>query len=149
MPPDPASPGDEEILLAVHALQNGAGPDAFGVIFQRFYRPLFTFFANRPALRQEAEDLAQITLFRAYERIHQYRFEASFGAWLWQIGENVWKNAVRERQAAKRPLVEAQKFSGVEGQTAGLSPLGEGVRDEAPNPEELVLASERTRMLQG
>jgi len=150
MPPDPLPPGDEEILAAVRALQNGAGRDAFEVIFRRLYRPLFTFFANRPALREEAEDLAQATLFLAYERIHQYRFEAGFAAWVRQIGENVWRNAVRERQAVKRPrIVEAPAAAAeAEGETASLVTLEERVADEAPNPEEEILAGERTRMLQ-
>ena len=147
MPPDSPSPGDEEILAAVRALQSGGGRDAFEVIFRRFYRPLFNFFANQSTLREEAEDLAQTTLFRAYERIHQYRFEASFTAWVRQIGENVWKNAVRERLAIKRPrVVEAPEPAvDAEGETATLE---NGVRDEAPNPEEEVLAGERTRKLQ-
>jgi len=150
MPPDPPSLGDEEILAAVRALQNGAGPDAFGVIFRRFYRPLFNFFANRPALREEAEDLAQATLVLAYERIGQYRFEAGFAAWLRQIGENVWRNAIRDRQAVKRPrIVEAPAAAAEgEGETAALAALEERVPDEAPNPEEEALAGERTRMLQ-
>jgi RNA polymerase sigma-70 factor (ECF subfamily) len=150
MPPDPPSARDEEILQAVRALQAGAGRDAFEVIFRLFYRSLLTFFANRPALREEAEDLVQTTLFRVYERIQQYRFEASFSAWVRQIGENVWKNAVRKRLAAKRPLlVETRELAADEGEAGGLSPLEEGVRDEAPNPEEEVLAGERTRKLQG
>ncbi|HEV7784445.1 MAG TPA: sigma-70 family RNA polymerase sigma factor [Thermoanaerobaculia bacterium] len=145
MPSDPPAPRDEEILQAVRALQGGAGRDAFEVIFRHFYRPLYTFFANRPALREEAEDLVQTTLFRVYERIHQYRFEASFSAWVRQVGENVWKNAVRERLAVKRPLL-------VEAQVPTADPEGEianDVRDEAPNPEEEVLAGERTRKLRG
>lgn len=150
MPPDPLSHGDEEILLAVRALQSGAGRDAFEVVFRRFYRPLFNFFANQPALREEAEDLAQATLFRAWERIHQYRFEASFAAWVRQIGENLWKNALRERRAIKRPqLVEAPEPAvDAEGETAALFALENGVPDEALNPEEEVLAGERTRKLQ-
>src|SRR3954451_3598584 len=132
MSPAPSAPRDEEeILVAVRALQNGAGQDAFGVIFRHFYRPLFRFFANQPALREEAEDLTQVTLFRAYEKIDQYRFEASFSAWVRQIGENVWKNAVRARQAAKRALLgEAREPAAGEAETGGLSTLGDGVRDE-------------------
>jgi RNA polymerase sigma-70 factor (ECF subfamily) len=150
MPPDPPSLGDEEILAAVRALQNGAGHDTFEVIFRRFFRPLFKFFANQPALRDEAEDLAQATLFLAYERIGQYRFEASFAAWVRQIGENVWKNTVRERQAVKRPRIVEAPAAAAEGEGDGtaLAALEERVPDEAPNPEEKALAIERTRMLQ-
>jgi len=150
MPPDPPSLGDEEILAAVRALQNGAGRDAFEVIFRRFFRPLSKFFAHQPALRDEAEDLAQATLLLAYERIGQYRFEASFAAWVRQIGENVWKNAIRERQAVKRPRIVEAPGASAEGEGYGtaLAALEERVPDEAPNPEEKALAIERTRMLQ-
>jgi RNA polymerase sigma-70 factor (ECF subfamily) len=139
MPQKSALSEDEEILQAVQMLQGGASSDVFEVIFRRFYAPLRTFFANRPALQDEAEDLAQATLFRAFERIHLYRPEAdaSFAAWLRAIAENVWKNSVRERLAVKRVLpgeaVEAAE---------------EPSRDERPNPEEVLLAHERTRVLQ-
>lgn len=149
MPQNP--PGDEEILAAVRALQTGAGPDAFEVIYRHFYRSLFRFFANQPALREEAEDLAQVTLLRVYQNIHQYRIEASFAAWLRQIGENVWKNAVRERLAAKRsPLLEAREpAAGEDREDVSPSSLGAAaVSDEAPNPEEAVLAEEKTRALE-
>jgi len=144
MPPDPACRGYEEILKAVQALQGGAPPDAFEIVFRCYFRPLQRFFANRPALRDEAEDLAQATLQRAYEKIGQYRAEAgaSFAAWLRRIAENVWKNAVRERQAAKRvppaALVESPAKDGPE-----APPLP----DPRPGPEEIALARERTRLL--
>jgi RNA polymerase sigma-70 factor, ECF subfamily len=137
MPETSGSPEDEEILEAVQALQGGASSDVFEVVFVRFFRPLRNFFANRPSLREEAEDLAQMTLQRAFERIHQYRpdADASFGAWLRTIAENVWKNAVRERLAVKRVLP---------GEPAELPAESQ---DESPNPEEAALAHERTRVL--
>ena len=142
MPSNPSSPSDEEILAAVEALQGGASSAAFEVIFRRYFPALFKFFANRPALREEAEDLAQTTLFRAYERIDRYTPDAtaSFTAWLLAIAENVWKNAVRERLAAKRA---------VPGESVELQSEGEGaaVPSEAATPEEILLAHERTRVL--
>lgn len=136
---------DEEILQAVRALQAGAGPDAFAPIFSRYYRPLYLFFANRPALRQEADDLAQATLLRVFENIHQYRSEASFEAWLWQIGHNVWRNAVRDRQALKRgPATEALEETGEPGEPF---PAGAVFGDAPATPEEVALHGERIRIL--
>jgi RNA polymerase sigma-70 factor (ECF subfamily) len=136
---------EEEILAAVRALQAGAGPDAFAPIYDRLVRPLFRFFANRPALRNEADDLAQTTLWRAYEKIGQYRFEAGFSTWVRQIGENVWKNAVRDRQTAKRGApVESLDPVGEEGQE---EPLHLQVADEGPTPEEAAMAQERVLVL--
>lgn len=140
----PKPPEDEEILRAVRALQAGAGPDAFAPIYRRFRRPLYYFFANQSALRDEAEDFAQVTLFRAYERIHQYRFEARFETWLRQIGENVWLNAVRDRQAAKRASeIEPLDLAGIEGRY-----LSSRLADDVPTPEQVALAEERRRILQ-
>lgn len=136
---------DEEILQAVQALQAGAGPDAFEPIFTRYYRPLYLFFANRPALREEADDLAQTTLFRAFENIHQCRSEEGFEAWLWQIGQNVWRNAVRDRQALKRgPETETLDEPGEHGE---ILPAGVVFGDVPANPEEVALLGERIRIL--
>ncbi|HEX7185467.1 MAG TPA: sigma-70 family RNA polymerase sigma factor [Thermoanaerobaculia bacterium] len=148
MPPNQARPEDDTILAAVRALQSGAHGDAFEVIFRRFYRPLFLFFANRPALRDEADDLAQATLFRAYEKIHQYQSAASFEAWLRKIAENMWRNAVRERLAAKRgAFLEFQELPAEDSQDTSPSFLNGALSDTALNPEEAVLAAERRRML--
>lgn len=150
MPQDRFIPEDEEILAAVRALQSGGGRDAFEPIFRRFFRPLRAFFANRRELSEEAEDLAQAALWKAYQSIHQYRFEGSFAEWLRSIAENLWRNAARDRRAAKRPqLVEVAEPAGDrEGESAAPSSPWDAVGDEAPNPEEQVLAAERTRMLQ-
>ena len=154
MPWNPSSPGDEEILAAVQALQGGAPSAAFEVIFRRYYSSLFKFFANQTALRDEAEDLAQATLLRAYERISLYTPDAaaSFGAWLRAIAENIWKNAVRERLAVKRAVpgeaAEIPVEGPVEAGFSGPATGGEVPRDKRPNPEEVLLAHERTRVLQ-
>lgn len=146
---NPPRPEDEEILAAVRALQAGAGPEAFDILFVRFYRPLYLFFANRPALREEADDLAQATLFRVYQNIHHYRFQESFQAfqaWLWQIGENVWKNAVRDRQAVKRgPLTEALEAG--ESTEPAASPGATVFTGLPATPEEALLSQERVKIL--
>jgi len=143
-PPSPAPAEDEEILKAVRALQAGAGPDAFAPIYRRFSPPLRRFFSRQTVLREEAEDLAQKTLFQAYEKIHQYRFEARFQTWLRQIGENVWRNAVRETQAAKRSAqIEPLDPADVEGRDVPVH-----LADQGPTPEQAALAEERMKVLQ-
>jgi RNA polymerase sigma-70 factor (ECF subfamily) len=147
VPPKSVSVQDEGILEAVQALQGGAPSAAFEVIYNRYRRPLYYFFANQSALREEAEDLAQATLWRAFERIHQYQPEehASFGAWLRTIAENLWKNAVRDGQALKRS-VPGETVELPEGDAEGAA--RDTPRAPAPDPEEAVLARERTRVIQ-
>jgi RNA polymerase sigma-70 factor (ECF subfamily) len=144
-PPAADRPEDEEIRAAVRAVQGGAGPDAFGLIFRRFYRPLRNFFANQSTLRDEADDLAQATLFKAYENIGQYRFEAPFHAWLRQIGENVWRNALREGKAAKRGSGTVSLETAV--RSGEGEPLPVDVADARPTPEQEALAGEKVRVL--
>lgn len=143
-PPETDRPEDEEILAAVRAIQGGAGRDAFAPVFRRFYRPLFKFFSNQSTLREEADDLVQATLLRAYQNLGQYRFEAPFHAWLRQISENVWLNAVRDRQAAKRGsgLVSLESAGAEEG---AASPSQ--VPDSRPTPEQSALTGEGVRIL--
>jgi RNA polymerase sigma-70 factor (ECF subfamily) len=135
---------DEEILAAVRSLQAGAGPEAFAPIARRFLRPLTTFFANRPALKDQADDLVQDTLLRVYRNIGQYRFEAAFSTWVRQIAENVWKNAVRNLQAAKRGAPVESLDSVPEGREEDESLA---LIDPAPTPEERALATEQERVV--
>lgn len=137
---------DEEILAAVRALQKRFHPDVFGVIYRRYYRSIFQFFANRPDLREEADDLTQTTLLRAFEKIDQFRFQGSFHAWLRGIAENVWKNAWHARQTIKRgpplePLEPADESA------HAPAPVRDVFGHEAPTPEQLALKEERTRVL--
>lgn len=131
--------------MAVRALQAGAGPDAFAPIARRFWRPLFTFFSNRPALRDRADDLTQETLLKVSEKIGQYRFEAAFFTWVRHIAENVWKNAVRDQLAAKRGALVESLDAGADEE--GEEPLAFKIADEAPTPEQAALVAEQARVI--
>lgn len=136
---------DEEILVAVRALQAGAGRDAFAPIARKFWKPLHTFFSNRPELREQADDLTQNTLLNAYQKIGTYRFESAFFTWLRAIAENVWKNEVRDLRTAKRGApVESLDTVADEDRE---EPVTLKVADEGPTPEQAVLAEEKVRLL--
>jgi RNA polymerase sigma-70 factor (ECF subfamily) len=140
--PGSGRPEDEEILAAVRALQAGAGSNAFEPVYNRFYRPLRNFFSKR-VRREEAEDLAQITLTRAWQNWGEYRSEGRLSAWILKIGKNVWLNTARDDGAAKRGSGLVSLASEVAEEEA--SPLD--VAAEGLTPEEALLAEERTRVL--
>lgn len=143
--PATARQEDEEILAAVRALQAGADPDAFAPIARRFWKSLYRFFSNQSALRDRADDLAQETLLRAHRSIGSYRFEAAFSTWIRQIAENVWKNAVRDQQAAKRGA-PVESLDTVVDEEKG-EPRALKIADEAPTPELAALVAERARVI--
>ena len=148
MPPSTAGPGDQEILAAVRELQERGTPDAFRAIFRRYYPSVHQFFSNQRSVREEADDLAQRTLWRAYQNIRQFQAGTSFAAWIRTIAENIWKNEVRARQAAKRDAIVQSLAPAAD--SAEERPRGHEsprLKDEHPGPEELALRSERTRVL--
>lgn len=138
-----------EILDAIRTLQAGGDPNAFEPIYRRYRPSLQVYFANRPELREQAEDLAHQTLLRAYRKIRQFRFDSSFGTWLRKIGENVWKNARRHARTVKRDApVSSLTVVGEDGAEQTLDPADETVFHRPPaSPEEEVLAAEGTRVL--
>lgn len=91
---------------AVRRLQGGESAEEaeedYGLLYRHAYPFLYNFFSRRRGLAREAEDLAQETLARAFERLGQYRFEAPFNAWLRSIAVSVWKNAWRRTQTGGR-----------------------------------------------
>lgn len=139
-----ASREDEEILAAVRALQEGGRAGAFEPIFRRFHPQLLRFFSRRGFSTAEAEELSQSTLERVFRNIDKYRSEAPFASWLLRIAENVWKNEVRDRQAAKRGAPAESLDSAGKGREEP-GPLQAG--DPGPSPEEALLAAERARVV--
>jgi RNA polymerase sigma-70 factor, ECF subfamily len=149
MPASTACQGDEEIQAAIRALQKGGPRDAFEPIYRRSYLSLFRFFANRPALREEAEDLTDETLFRAYQNIGQFEAGTNFDGWLLTIAVNVWKNAVRKQRAGKRAATLEPLESMVETgpDEEAVARERSDLQDQRPSPEDLALKIERTTVL--
>lgn len=140
-----------EVTAAVRALQAG-DPRGAEVIFRRYYKKLFGFFASQTPLTHEADDLAQETLIRACHKIDQYRSEALFYTWLRRIAENVWRNADRYHRTRKRaaetvPLAETVNGASEEGGRLGLDHTDLGQIE--PDPEAAALAREETELLRG
>ena len=141
---------DPEILQAVRDLQDG-DERAAEVLFRRYYPPLLRFFKSQPHLAHEADDLAQLTLERAFRKIDQFRFESLFHTWLRRIGENVWKNADRYHRAIKRdaPTVPLDTVAGAADDSPDRIDSGRTELEElGPGPEAAALARESVAVLQ-
>lgn len=63
--------------------------DAFEELVKRHEARLFNFLCQKAPSREDAEDLAQHTFVNAWQRINQYRSEASFATWLYTIARNL------------------------------------------------------------
>src|ERR1700756_865010 len=85
---------DETAVAKVRA----GDTDAFRVLVERHSRPLFRVAFRMTGNEQDAEDVVQETLLRAYRQIGTFDERASFGTWLYRITVNCSLDLVRSRK---------------------------------------------------
>lgn len=91
--------------------------DAFGELVIRYERRLWRVIIRFVGDRDLADDLAQETFLRAYERLDQFDPSRRFGPWLFRIGVNLTLDYLRKRKRRGR-----------------WSLFSEGQLDRAPDP---------------
>ena len=107
-------------------------------LFQRYYRPVVSFFARRGFSIEESRDLAQETFLRVFKNMDSFRGESAVETWLFQIAGNLYKNTLRSLQTQKRDAQEVSLES-----TAAVLELGTRETDALG----AVLTEERSQRL--
>src|SRR2546422_322213 len=72
--------------------------NAFRVLVERHSRPLFRLAFRMTGTEQDAEDVVQETLLRAYRRLENFDERASFRTWIYRIAVNCSLDVVRARK---------------------------------------------------
>jgi RNA polymerase sigma factor (sigma-70 family) len=78
--------------------------DKLGLLFERYKRPLFTFFVGLVRDRELSEDLVQNTFFRIMKYRHLFRGDGDFKSWMFHIARNVKNDQFRKSQVFKEPV---------------------------------------------
>lgn len=86
--------GIEEIVLQI---QKG-DIDKYGLLIEKFQKQLFTYIYHMIGDIQEAEDITQEALIKAFHNINSYKNAISFGAWLYKIAYNHTINVIRRKK---------------------------------------------------
>jgi RNA polymerase sigma-70 factor (ECF subfamily) len=81
--------------------------EAFRLIFQRYARPVLSFIYDIVGHRDLAEELAQETFVRAYKSLKNIRDDTKLASWLFGIGRNVAREALRARQKEIHNFLDA------------------------------------------
>lgn len=77
---------EEEWLLVQAAQQN---PSRFGVLYDRYYEPIFRFIYQRTGEQELCADLCSQTFMKAMQNLHKYQYKGvPFSAWLYRIASN-------------------------------------------------------------
>src|SRR5256885_16454502 len=72
--------------------------DAFRVLVERHSRALFGLAFRMTGNEQDAEDVVQESLLRAYKQLGKFDERSSFGTWLYRITVNCSLDVVRARK---------------------------------------------------
>lgn len=85
-----------------------AGDDeAFRLIFERYARPVLSFIYDLVGQRDLAEELTQETFVRAFKSLKSVRDETKLASWLFGIGRNVAREAIRARRRESLNVLDA------------------------------------------
>ncbi|GMV96588.1 MAG: RNA polymerase sigma factor [Phycisphaerae bacterium] len=93
---------------------------AFGAVVDRYLPTVLAVIARIVCNRADAEDLAQDTFVRAYQRLGQYGQAHSFRNWLLKIATNLALNHLQSRRREQSRLprmieMQSQRSAGPEG----------------------------------
>jgi len=96
--------------------------EAFRLIFERYARPVLSFIYDLVGQRDLAEELTQETFVRAYKNLNSVRDETKLASWLFGIGRNVAREAIRARRRESQNVLEADFSDGRFENTKQVSP---------------------------
>lgn len=84
----------------------GGDDHAFEVLVKRYSSALYKFIFSYTRDHDTTDDILQNAFIKAYEKIDQFRGDASFKTWLYQIALNTYRNYFRgqERQRIDRSV---------------------------------------------
>jgi RNA polymerase sigma-70 factor (ECF subfamily) len=121
-------------------LARGGDPDAFAALIAPLQRRAYTLALRMLGEREEAADVTQDALVRAYTRIADFRGEASFATWLHRIVHNTALDALRWR--ARHPIEALDPMP-----SGGGEPVRE-VASATAGPEDIAVRADERRAIE-
>ena len=87
-----------------HIIRTAAAGDhrAFEVLVRTYQEPVVRFLAHLLSDRALADDVAQETFLRCYQKLDGYSFEGRFSTWLLRVAHNAGIDAIRGRVRRER-----------------------------------------------
>jgi RNA polymerase sigma-70 factor (ECF subfamily) len=103
-----------EALIGMRNEPGGVGPDYFWQLVDRFRADLVHQALTILDSQQDAEDMAQETLCKAFKQLHQLKDPSKLGAWLRQINKYNALNMRRKRHREKQQRLSTGQMDSIE-----------------------------------
>ena len=85
-------------------------PVAFGILYKKYVRRIYSYIYCRTGNRYDAEDLTSRTFHRALANIDRYESKGlPFSAWLYRIAHNLVANWLRDR--SRHPVIALDELA--------------------------------------
>jgi len=93
--------------------------EAFGVLVEKYQKPVFNVAFRMSRSYADAEDIAQATFLKAFEKLHTYNEQYKFFSWLYRIAVNESLNFLKHQNRfesfdGKAEIAEPTLESGAE-----------------------------------
>jgi RNA polymerase sigma-70 factor (ECF subfamily) len=95
--------------------------DQFGVLLERYQRPIFNFIYRFYGNYDLAEDLTQETFLRCYQFLKSYDRKRKFSTWLYTVAKNLCIDHLKRHKSGREISLD-QSLPAVERKEAGRSP---------------------------
>ena len=119
----PTGNGESDVALAAAGDRH-----AFERLYRQHVNRVFSLCARMVSDRQRAEELTQDVFVRAWEKLHLFRGESSFGTWLHRMTVNVVLNARKSEGRRQSRFEESdEENGGIDAITAGNTLGGTGM----------------------
>jgi RNA polymerase sigma-70 factor, ECF subfamily len=112
---------------------------AFEYLYLRHHRGLFLFLVSMLRCRHSAEDVVQDVFVKLFSEIRSYRFQSSFGHWLFRVGRNAAIDRIRREKLRRAFSLDATMED--------AHPLLERLADSGPLPSEKPENDEQRRSI--
>ena len=132
--PDLSALQDEELL---RRYQNGE-LEAFGVLLQRYRRPVYNFLLRSVRSPDRAEDLLQEVFMRVVQRAGDFEGRSKFSTWMYTIARNLCIDTSRKMIFRRHQSLDTRP-KGTDGEGG---PLVERVAAKQPGADREVISEE-------
>ena len=86
----------KELKDLVEKAKNG-DKEAFSIMYQKFFTPVYRYIYFRIGNKEDAEDLTQEVLVNVYQSLKSFKGQSTLSTWIYRIATNASLNFVRNK----------------------------------------------------